>query len=195
MSSLHPIIVVHRSTRSATILRQWPDAEIIDVTSKGPPPWQRFSPFYPHGGVPVPFSPGVTSQSVEGVWQGLKVFEGTDIDTRAFAITTMQGLKRTQRRFGPTLGHRAGVGGQELLSYLEARRLIYLPSYLWVLEHRLGAELQALSALAWTRPLVLLDYESNTDVMNASKPLSHAALVRAYLLSDWPHMPSPEATP
>lgn len=49
---------------------------MLDVTSKGPEPWQRFSPFYAHGGIPVPFSVGLAGVSIEGIWQGLKVFEG-----------------------------------------------------------------------------------------------------------------------
>ena len=49
--------------------------EILDLTSKAAEPWVRFSPFYPHGDIPVPFSAGRTAQSVEGIWQGLKVFE------------------------------------------------------------------------------------------------------------------------
>ena len=55
-----------------------PDAAIIDVTSRGIEPWVRFSPFYPHGGIPIPNSPSVSAQSVEGLWQGLKVFAKSD---------------------------------------------------------------------------------------------------------------------
>ena len=39
---------------------------------------QKLSPFYPHGGIPVPFSEGVTATCVEAVWQGLKVFESAE---------------------------------------------------------------------------------------------------------------------
>jgi hypothetical protein len=59
--------------------KAFPCARIIDVTSKGPKPWVRFSPFYPHGNVPVANSPAYTAQSVEGVWQGLKVFASEDL--------------------------------------------------------------------------------------------------------------------
>jgi len=81
---------------------------VLNLTSRGSEPWVRFSPFYPHGDIPVPLSPGYTAASVEGIWQGLKVFEGTDINVTTFANTTMRGLKRTVRRFGPVRGHRAG---------------------------------------------------------------------------------------
>ena len=42
-------------------------AVILDVTSGGVEPWNRLSPFYPHGGIPVPFSPGHFSMTVEGI--------------------------------------------------------------------------------------------------------------------------------
>ncbi len=158
-----------------------PGATILDLTSRAAAPWVRFSPFYPHGDLPVPFSPGVTAASVEGIWQGLKVFEQADVDPSKFAITDMRGLKRTVRRFGNCLGHREGVTGTALLSYLEARRRIYLPVYTHVLRERLSAELDELRALAERGPLVLLDFETNADIDDPRKPLSHAALVIAWL--------------
>lgn len=42
-------------------------------------------------------SPGLTAQSVEGVWQGLKVFESEDIDTSKLAVANMKGIKRSVR--------------------------------------------------------------------------------------------------
>ncbi len=92
---------------------------LIDVTSHATDEWQRLSPFFPHYGIPVPFSPGVTSASVEGVWQGLKVFEHEDIDPACIANDTMHGLKRTVATHGRCIGHRKGVQGHELLSYAE----------------------------------------------------------------------------
>ena len=68
------IIVKSRRSGLNKILRDYPGAVIIDVTSKASDEYVRFSPFFPHGGIPVPFSPGWTAQSVEGIWQGLKVF-------------------------------------------------------------------------------------------------------------------------
>lgn len=57
-----------------------------------------------------------------------------------------------------------------------------------MLENNLQAELEQLRQLAQAGPLVLLDYETNTDVWNTAKPLSHAALIRAYLLGEWLEM-------
>ena len=67
-----PILIESRRKKSTTIARAWPGALVLDVTSRGEEPWVRFSPLYPHGGIPVPFTPGVTAMSVEGIWQALK---------------------------------------------------------------------------------------------------------------------------
>lgn len=159
---------------------------VIDVTSRGPQPWVRLSPFYPHGGIPVPFTTDVVSASVEGIWQALKVFDDTDVDATKLSVTRMSGLKRTVGRYGPVRGHRAGLHGQRLLDYRTARHHIYLPSYRWVLEHRVAGLIDELGGLASDPGVVLLDYTTNGDVDDLSTPLSHAALVARYLAGRWP---------
>ena len=74
----------------------------------------------------------------------------------------------------------------ELLPNVEARKLIYLPAYRFVLEHRLQEELRALKALATEKVVVLLDYETNEDINNTKKPLSNAGLVKACLDDKFP---------
>lgn len=180
------IVVESRRAKPATIAARHPGAAVLDVTSKGPEPWVRFSPFYPHGGVPVPNTPDETAASVEGLWQGLKVFERHDIDPAKWANTTMRGIKRGGPARGAVRGHRFGVGSDELLGYHDARYRIYLPAYRWVLENRLAAEVGQLRALAAERTVVLLDYETNGDVDDLSRPLSHAALVKMYAEGIWP---------
>ncbi len=49
---------------------------VIDVSSYAEPPHCELSPMWVHGGIPVPGTPGETSDTVEGVWQGLKVIRG-----------------------------------------------------------------------------------------------------------------------
>ncbi|GAA1992271.1 DUF6939 family protein [Kitasatospora viridis] len=178
-----PIHVASRRRSPATLATMFPGAQVIDVTSKASEPWVRLSPFYPHGGIPVPFTPGVTSQSVEGIWQALKVFESTDVDPAKLDITSMKGLKRTVRRYGAVRGHRAGLHGDELLPYETARRVIYLPAFRWVLDNRVGDLVRELRDM---QDVVLLDYTTNGDVADPRTPLSHAALIQRYAEGDWP---------
>ncbi len=181
-----PLVVKNRRNSIDNLRKNYGEIVIIDVTSRGSEPWVRFSPFYPHGKIPVPFSPGCFSMTVEGIWQGLKVFESADVEPKKLTISNMKGIKRTQKTYGKVLGHRAGLTGKDLLSYLEARRAIYLPSYKWVLENRLQNLLDELKNLSANKTVILLDYETNCDLDDLSRPLSHAGLVKRYLENDWP---------
>jgi hypothetical protein len=180
------IVVASRRKKRATIEKTWPGALILDVTSKGDEPWIHFSPFFPHGGIPVPNTPGVFAKSVEGLWQGLKVFEHEDTDTSRWEITDMRGIKRTGRTRGKVLGHRFGVGSKVLLGYRDARHQIYLPAYRWVLENCLADEIGRLRLELASKPVVLLDYETNGDVEDLTSPLSHAALIKLQVEYQWP---------
>ena len=186
------IYIANKKTKEAIILKKYPSALILDISSKGEQPWVKFSPFYPHGNIPIPpynnGNPKYFSQTVEGIWQGLKVFENEDIDLSKFEIKNMEGIKRTVRKFGKPLGHRYGVEGKELLDYPTARREIYLRTYAWVLDHLLGSEILLLKEKAEKQNLVLLDYNTNEDIGNYKKPLSHAVLVKRYLFKKYPEL-------
>ena len=52
------IIVESKRKKPATILKKYPDAILADVTSGAKDGLVKLSPFYPHGGIPVPFSEG-----------------------------------------------------------------------------------------------------------------------------------------
>jgi hypothetical protein len=180
------IYIESKHKKEETLQKLYPNAKIADVTSKATSELVKLSPFYPHGGIPVPFSNGKTAQSVEGIWQGLKVFQDTDIDLALFDNATMKNMKRTVRKYGKPLGHRKGVEGKELLDYINARIEIYLPSYLWVLENKVQDIVEQLKIMSESQDMVLLDYETNCDVLNGNKPLSHAYLVKTYLEDNYP---------
>lgn len=181
------IIVESKRKKPETILKQYPDAILADVTSGAKDGLVKLSPFYPHGGIPVPFSEGYTATCVEAIWQGLKVFERCGVDVEMFKNDTMKNIKRTVRRFGKPLGHRKGVHGTELLGYIEARKLIYIPTYKWVLENKVANIIDRLREASKTKTIVLLDYDTNADVENAKKPLSHASLIKAYVEGVYPY--------
>ncbi len=182
------IFIENKKKGKKTLAKLYPSAEVIDVTSKGKEPFVRLSPFYPHGNIPVPFSSNTFAYSVEGIWQGLKVFEQADIDTSKFEVQNMKGIKRTIRKFGKPLGHRKGISGTELLDYLTARKQIYLPSYAWLLQNKTTSEVDQLIQIALRQDLVLLDFETNADIDNTKKPLSHAALIKKFIDKKYPEL-------
>ena len=181
------IIIESKRKKPATILKKYPDAILADVTSSAKDGLVKLSPFYPHYGIPVPFSEGYTATCVEAVWQGLKVFESCDVDAEMFMNDTMKNIKRTVRRFGKPLGHRKGVNGTELLDYIEARKQIYIPTYRWVLQNKVAWIIEKMRDASKTKTIVLLDYDTNADVENVKKPLSHASLIKAYVEGIYPY--------
>ena len=174
------IIIESKRKKIENILKKYPNAIIADVTSQAKNGLIRLSPFYPHGCIPVPFSSGYTAYSLEGIGQGLKIFENEDIDTSMFYNDTMKGIKRTVRKHGRVLGHRKGVHGNEILDYVEAKHQIYIPTYRWMLEHKAMDIISRLRKASETKTIILLDYNTCDDVDDEIKPLSHAYLVKAY---------------
>ncbi len=174
------MIVVESKRKSLeTLAKKYPGAVILDVTSNSTDrEFVKFSPFYPHYGIPVPGSPALTGACVEGIWQGLKVFESEGVSYDTLRNGTMKNIKRTVRTHGKCLGHKYG---DKILGYVEARKLIYVPTYNWVLQNRLGMLVRKLRDLSSRGTVILLDYETNGDVENESKPLSHASLIKAFI--------------
>ena len=149
------------------------------------------------GGVPVPVDVGegpcsTLSASVEGVWQGLKVIDGVR-DHSKFAITNGKGLSRRTasvagcaRRPKRVEGHYNGPG-KPLLGYVDARVQIFLPVYLWALRSAaLAPHVEVLRHTCMRGNVALVDYTDNCDIQDTRTPLSHAHLLRAYILGEYP---------
>ena len=153
------IIIESKRKKTETLLKKYPDAILADVTSKAKDGLVKLSPFYPHYGISL------------------------------FSNDTMRGLKRTVRKYGKPLGHRKGVNGKELLGYIEARKQIYIPTYQWVLENKVKDIIDRLREMSKTKTIVLLDYDTNADVDNGRKPLSHASLIKAFVEGTYPYGP------
>jgi hypothetical protein len=184
----HAIVVANRRRGLARLQRDFPGHAVCDITkNSSDEEFVQLSPFYPHAGIPIPFA-SIAAESVEGLWQGLKVFrrmDGSveDIDARCFANRTQKGIKRTLRAKGRSkcLGHRC-IDSGTLLDYREARTQIYLPAYRFVLENRAQLAIRKLLELWNQAPIVLLDYSTNLDIDDLRTPLSHAGLVRQYMI-------------
>ena len=184
------IYIINRKRKIEKIQKEYPDAVILDITSNSSMRYgQLLSPFYPHNNIPIPFTPDTLKATcVEAVWQGLKVFKNADVDFSMFRNDSMRNLKRTVRKFGMPLGHRKGAYGTELLGYFEARMLIYLPTYKWMLDNVEDVQqvIKRIKAQSMKQDIVFLDYNTNVDFRDTSQPLSHAALVKLYIEGKYP---------
>lgn len=181
------IYVVNKKRGIEKIQKDFPNADILDITSSSKSRYaQLLSPFYPHGNIPIPGIDGLKATCVEAVWQGLKVFHTADVDFKTFKNDTMHNLKRTVRKYGPPVGHR--YGSNQILNYFDARMLIYLPTYKYVLDnvHEVHKIIERIKDRAKDHIVILLDYNTNTDFRDTTKPLSHAELVKMYIEGCYP---------
>ena len=184
------IVVANKKRKLEKIQEENPGAYILDVTSSSEQyEGKILSPFYPHYRIPIPGeSKTVTAACVEAIWQGLKVFENEGIDLAMFRNDTMKNIKRTVRKFGKPLGHQYGIFSKTLLNYEDAKRLIYIPAYRYVLENvpSVIRSLDKIRRMLETQDVVLLDYNLNPGNAYKSKPLSHAELIKMYLEGNYP---------
>jgi len=147
-------------------------ALVFDVSSYADHPFCALSPFWPHGGIPVPGMPGTTSDSVEGIWQGLKLIGGK-IAPRYFSG---QGHKRG----GMPRGHQYG---DKLLKIVEAREKVYRVAYEWMLNHRADSALisgfveQAFAGVQQH----FHDVSNNGSIGDPDEGWAHAAVLVQYL--------------
>lgn len=187
------IFVVSKKAKVESIQMKYPSALILDITSTSNYGGLRvLSPFYPHGNIPIPGMEGRTATCVEAIWQGLKVFEHCGVDYSLFRNDTMKNIKRSVRRYGKPLGHKFG---DKLLNYKDARWLIYLPAYQYVLENVpiVRHTLEKIREKLNESDIVFLDYNTNCNIADYSKPLSHAGLVKLYLEGKYPNIEDRES--
>jgi hypothetical protein len=130
-------------------------------------PAQEFSTFTKYGGIPVS---GLkeTSDTVEGVWQGLKVIDGK-IDRSYFK-------GKGRKRYGKPEGHMLGA---KIIGYLEARKKIYVPTYEFMVFNCVPKEkIETIYALAKSGvKQFFFDVDDNGDIHNLKSPLSQASVL------------------
>ena len=73
------------------------------------------------------------------------------------------------------MGYALGLpeSSDTILEYSTARKQIYIPAYMWVLENKLQNEMILLSGLLnETKKISLIDFETNDDVNDIRAPLA-----------------------
>ena len=100
----HQIFIANRRRQPKSLQEEFGDIPVFDVTfAGGDPLLSTLSPMYPHGDLPVPYSERtLTANSLEAIWQGLKVFEheGARLDAAALSKSGDKNIKRpsTEKR-------------------------------------------------------------------------------------------------
>lgn len=147
--------------------------EGINVSSHGSGTYKKFSPFSHDAKhrIPVPGNEQMRSDSVEGIWQGLKIISGsTD-------LSLLSG--RPAKRHEIPEGH---LFGEDTLNYQDAREKVYVPAYIYhAVNNALPTAKEDLETRLMSGPIILYDVESNGAIHDLSKPYSHAALLAKLL--------------
>jgi len=144
----------------------------IDVSSRSGIPYRYFSPFSfsPDFKIPVPGREEIYSNSVESIWQGLKIIDG---ETN-FSLFN----KKPKKRKGNVEGH---LFGEKIFGIVEAREMIYKPAYLFYLDNCIkGSIKEDILLKSLTEDLAFYDFEDNLDIKDVSSPLAHSAILAEF---------------
>lgn len=177
-----------------------PKRYVLDVSRYGKDGWNALSPMFDHGEgeekrpvIPVPGMPDRKSRTVEGIWQGLKVFAGPGVDQALVSGTELDMLEsgKPRKRKGVPLGHL--YEGELLKGVVEARKRIYLPAYDWMVRYCPRAHAKYLELLELARAgnmVYVFDRDANGD-LNANKPLAHASILAELVRKELSGSPLP----
>jgi hypothetical protein len=153
------------------------DGLVIDIRSEAEPPWNRLSPDYQHGQVPIPGISGMYSDCVTGVMEGLKlvgpVGQAGKINPGYFVGP---GRPRDIPPGSWFLGY--GLAGRRV-DLGTARRQILVPSYRWILWNKCYDLVAKLRELGQHQDVWIHDGIPNHDLDDP------AALSCAFLLVEF----------
>ena len=142
----------------------------LDVSSYASSPYNQFSSFTysTEFRIPVP-GQDMNANSVESIWQGLKVIDGqTD-----FSMFN----RKPRKRKGNIQGH---LYGDRILGIVDARKEIYIPSYEYYISNHTSNEVKVdLVKRAIKDKIYFYDVEDNTEI-NDPRPLAHSQLLADY---------------
>lgn len=188
---LHQVHIASRRRSPAGLLQEFGRVPVFDVTwlTKNPR-MLPLNPYYPHGEIPVAFSGrkkfGV---SLESIWNGLKVFENEGPDYSVFECGNKMLMMRNEgvRNRGKLIGYQQGTHEEwPVLSEMDARRLIYAPSYKWILKKHCSEAVEFLRNQLQRVDIVLLDTDIEHHRRDPAFPIQHSVLLRDLLTDNYP---------
>jgi hypothetical protein len=157
----------------------------VDTADCAPVEMARFTtmnPFHfnPRWRIPVPGSDRHAA-SVEGIWQGLKRVDGRT-DLAMFERAPEKRPPDSDR--GPEFDYTKTVFeyGEKIIDLVSARLLIYIPAYLYVLDHLVPEKMieEIATALSNGQDVLFYDWDENFDVLDPTSSFSHSSLLAAW---------------
>lgn len=142
-------------------IRKYMGKVYIDLTNR----FNKLSPYFNHGGIPIPNTPKVEMNSVSAVWNALCI-KSEKLDCSKF---------------------RKGLNINEYWNYVEARKNILIPIYRWVLENKVFDIILELRKFVPQTDIVIIDNSINCDIDNTDKPFSFAFLLKSFIEGEKPY--------
>ena len=133
--------------------------------------------------IPVPGTE-MTSQTIEGVWQGLKIVNGK-LDYGLFAEDARKRPRTRERKRDANYDYTDSrfMYVDEIVDLLTARMAIYVSAYKFVFDNYVGEEFkESISThIEEGKEIVLYDWDDNKDILDDSDSYAHASLLRDLL--------------
>ena len=142
-----------------------------------------FNPFHfdPGSFIPVPGTK-LSASSVESVWQGTKIIDGrTDL-----AMFKQPPTKRPDERIRNSASYvyedSKFLYGERVVDLVTARLVIYLPTYLYLLDQLVPDPLieEIGGKIRHGGDVVFYDWDTNFDIFNPHDSFSHSAILAAW---------------
>lgn len=155
-----------------------PSIVAYDASSYGNIELSPFN-FNPEFNIPVPGQPDLYSNSVEAIWQGLKMVDGkTD-----FEMFNKKPKKRPSKKEKKDPDYKyedsTFLLEDELVDLITARKKIYVPAYKFMFDNYVSKEFkdQVSSQLEEGLQVYFFDVDDNEDIENPHDSFSHASLL------------------
>lgn len=133
--------------------------------------------------LPVPGHPGCNARSVESIWQGTKLINNT-IDEKQFLSSPYKRPSEDERKINREFSYQDTVFifNNAPITHIEARFLIYLTSYLFLLNDLLldGLIFHLIDAVRNNKNIIFYDWDSNQDIVNVKESFSHSAILASW---------------
>ncbi len=152
------------------------------------------NPFYSDRSIqiPVPGQNCLFSNSLEAIWQGLKIVGG-QMDLDMFLTEPRKRPNTKERRELTAQGQYSYQDsrfqyGTEELDLITARKVIYVPSYRFLFDNFVPTEFkeQVKSQLKDGKDVYFYDWDDNPDIDNPNESFAHASLL-VDLVNEYTH--------
>eukprot|EP01095_Lingulamoeba_sp_RSL-Kostka_P012761 TRINITY_DN5100_c0_g1_i1.p1 TRINITY_DN5100_c0_g1~~TRINITY_DN5100_c0_g1_i1.p1 ORF type:complete len:357 (-),score=117.82 TRINITY_DN5100_c0_g1_i1:162-1232(-) len=164
-----------------------------DITKGSTSTFSYLSPSYPHKKILIPGTNNKYASSVEGLYEGLKIFENDGIKIKCLINRKSQITKRYEtEETGKFIGWRLGIDADEdceiITEEVLARYHLYVKPYLNILKNDPQAQeeinniKESMKRFPSFKFVLLINNKDFTyDWKDCSAPINHASIIRDYI--------------